>query len=191
MKSALADDGWGTVQARVATFFVQAGLWSTPHSQSNDYYSRPQRGDEIAPSNYQVDLAGSLSAPRFEPVRGELAEVVAVSAVQAGDFRFALPPPVFDALYGLYRVADWVLSAGFFVGLLVLARTRQTLLLGVGLIVVVNWLGAAWLISQVDRFAVPFLPIKWVIGTVGVAAVTGWLWRARRRPTPAGAESMS
>jgi hypothetical protein len=167
LKAPFAENPWAVASARITTFFIQAGLWSTPKSRSNDYYSLPARGGDIGPWNYQADPQ-ALTLPQFQAVRSDLKDIAMAVAVPRSEFSFALPPPVFDALYSVYKIADWLLSVAFFLGLWWLARRQHALAFGVGMILVINWLGAAWLISQVDRFAVPFLPVKWMIGAIGI-----------------------
>lgn len=112
-----------------------------------------------------------MADSRFTPNRDRLQIILDAIRVP----HEALPGGVFARAFdGWFRVAEAArpgLAATFLAGIILAIRRRRPGIVAAGCMALANVLGAAWMMTPLDRFSVPLLPIMLVVA--GSALVAG------------------
>jgi hypothetical protein len=162
-----------------------SGLWNIEHPAAhvNAWLALPIRG--LAPptsDNYYFDVDGMLAHSRFTPKRDRFDEIFAQSRVSTARLSNSPPAKVFNAWFVTFEKGRPILAALTILGCFFAVRKRNAGAIALALLVVVNVLGAAILMmTVVDRFAAPMLPLMILVAAYGVHST---ITAAIRNPKP-------
>ncbi len=175
-RKAAHDMGWSLVS--------QLGLWDVswhPNSRANLWHSEPLRGARAGmTSNYTFDVDGVMASSRFTARQERWTPLLAATRVPPE----ALPSGAFASWFDAwFRGSELVrpgLAVAFLVGTGLAFMRRRWGVAAVAMIVLANVFGAAWMMTPLDRFAVPLLPLMIIVA----ASVALRNSRSERGATP-------
>ncbi len=149
-----------------------AGLWNikAPAAHTNAWLALPLRGLPTShTTNYAFDVDDMLAHSRFTPQRARFDEILAESRVSADSWTKSRAAKAFN---GWFIAVEWArpkLAVLIIFGCVMIVRTRSAEAGVLAILVVVNILGAAILMmTVVDRFAAPILPLMILITAYGL-----------------------
>jgi hypothetical protein len=149
-----------------------SGLWNIEHPAAhvNAWLALPLRGLAAPTSdNYYFDVDGMLAHSRFTPRRERFDEIFAQSRVSTERLSASPPAKVFNAWFLMFEKGRPVLAVLTLIGCFFAVHRRNPGAIALALLVVVNILGAAILMmTVVDRFAAPMLPLMILVAAYSV-----------------------
>ena len=158
-RKAARDMGWSLVS--------QLGMWDVswhPNSRANLWHSEPLRGARPGmASNYTFDVDAVMASSRFTPQQARWRPLLAATRVPPETLPSGTFARVFDAWFKASEFARPGLAATFFVGTILAFARRRWGIVAIACIVLANVLGAAWMMTPLDRFAVPLLPLMIIV----------------------------
>lgn len=175
----------GAVMAsRVQAAASLMGLWSFESHRSaaaTTWLSTPFRRRPFGHStNVLMDMTAASEDPRFRDRWGAIVPLVEERTV---DLDSAVPRVFaqwFNQLFWSNQVVRPVLALAVFAGVWWAVRRREWRMVLLGAVVLVNVGAAAWaVVTPVDRFAVPLIPMMVVVAVWGVVQMGSWARAAR------------
>lgn len=158
-RKAARDMGWSLVS--------QLGAWDVfwhPNSRANLWHSEPLRGARPGmTSNYTFDVDAVMASSRFTPYQSRWQQLLAATRVPPESLPSGLFARAFNAWFLASEFVRPGLAAVFFVGMILAITRRRWGVFATALIVLANVLGAAWMMTPLDRFAVPLLPLMIIV----------------------------
>jgi hypothetical protein len=166
-----------------------SGLWNINHpaAHADLWLSTPLRG-QATPGNANVifDPGPILDHSRFTPLKPRFEEMLAQSRVGIDHMVNSRCGAVFNAVFLACEKTRPLLAALFLFGSVAAACRRSPGAVALALLVILNVLGAAvYMMTVVDRFAAPMVPLMIIIGAYGVDWALGSL--AKKKAGAAGA----
>jgi hypothetical protein len=143
-------------------------LYEAAHT--NPWYALPLRGMwSPQGTNYFFDVDGMIANGRFLSRKAQFDEILAQSRVSVEHMIGSRPGAVFNAWLVACEKTRPVLAGLFLLGLVAAILKRDAGALAISLLVVVNVIGAAvYMMTIVDRFAAPMLPLMILIAVYGL-----------------------
>jgi hypothetical protein len=166
-------------------FANQLGLWNVQTNvaaASNEWYSRPLRGEPIEFStNFVFDTSEYLWPERLRSERDRLAPLITRSRRGTEDLTGSAWLRFMNEWFWAFNATRPILAILFLVGAGLAVRRRDYALAGGAAIAFLSILGAALVVATPsDRFGVPFIPVIVCIAIYALAT-----WRERPAGTPA------
>ena len=147
-----------------------------PAANANAWLALPLRG--LAPpgsTNYNFNVESILAHSRFTPRRARFDPTLAQSRVGLDGVTGSRGSAVFDACFTASERARPVLAILFLLGCMAAALRRSVEAGALAILVLANVLGAAVLMmTAVDRFAAPMIPLMVLVAVYGIQSLCDW-----------------
>jgi hypothetical protein len=168
---ALSDASWA--------FVSQVGLWNLtwhPNAGGNAWHALPLRSEPpLFQTNYIPDIDAILATGRLSSHRERWERILAETRHTISSPSTRLFTSAFDVAFSFFERIRPAVALLFVCGLVVSVRTRRWGIAALGGIALVNYLGAAWMMTPLDRFAVGLLPMQWIVAASGAWTLAGSL----------------
>ncbi len=180
-RKAAHDMGWSLVS--------QLGLWDVswhPNSRANLWHSEPLRGVRAGmASNYTFDVDGVMASSRFTARQERWRPLLAATRVPPEALPSGAFARAFDAWFKASEFVRPGLAGVFLVGTVLALARRRWGVVALAMIVLANVLGAAWMMTPLDRFAVPLLPLMIIVAASAVVRASRVEGAVTNPPRPA------
>lgn len=145
-------------------------LYEAAHT--NPWYALPLRGIwSPQGTNYFFDVDGMIANGRFLSRKAQFDEILAQSRVSVEHMIGSRPGAVFNAWLLACEKTRPVLAGLFLLGLVAAVLKRDAAAVAISLLVALNVIGAAaYMMTIVDRFAAPMIPLMVIVAVYGVHA---------------------
>lgn len=174
------DMGWSLVS--------QLGAWDVswhPNARGNLWHSEPLRAARPGmASNYTFDVDGVMSNSRFTPHQARWQPLLAATRTPPESLASGRFARAFDAWFHASELARPALAAAFLLGTVLTIVRRRWGVLAIACIVLANVLGAAWMMTPLDRFSVPLLPLMLIVAASAIVRVPRRSQHATITPPP-------
>src|SRR5262249_14132220 len=137
---------------------------------TNPWYAIPLRGlNPPGSTNYFFDVDGMIGNSRFTARKARFDEILAQSRVSTEHMRGGRAGTVFNAWLLAWEKTRPVVAGLFLLGFVMAILKRDAGAIAISLLVVVNVLGAAvYMMTIVDRFATPMIPLMVIVAAYGL-----------------------
>jgi hypothetical protein len=179
LHTAIVRRPWHAAKDAAKAAVSLSGLWNIKDAaaHSNAYLAAPLRGQSPYVTNYAFDVDSLLAHSRFTPQRARFDEMLAQSRVSAEPWTASWGAKAFNEWFMAVERGRPILAVLFIFGCVMVVRTRNVAAGALALLVVINVLGAAILMmTVVDRFAAPMLPLMILIAVYGLHTAIAGIW---------------
>lgn len=166
-----------TLATSARAFISQLGLWNLQtgrmktYAASDEFYSSALRGERVPfATNYSPGTLTVLSADRMKANAAAMQDLITRSRSSIKFLEDRPATRLFNEWFYAFRAVRPVAAWLFVVGFCVAVWRRDAALAGIGGIVLLSTVGAAFVVgTPTDRFGVPFIPMIWCTGLIAVA----------------------